>query len=182
MSPDAAVQELLDRARIADATYAYCDYVDHGDVEAVVALFTDDGEIDLGGGAVHRGRAELHDMFADRLSLYTTTSYHCSGIRMASYDGVSAATSVYLFAFHEAGELGRQMHLWGRFQDELVLQAGAWKFRRRHLLVAGLNHATSHGVPRRFDRITHLPSLMCPPDREAAEPLELARLHRGVGR
>jgi ketosteroid isomerase-like protein len=155
MTRDPDVQELLDRARIADTIYAYCEYVDNGDVEATVGLFTVNGVMDLGGGAVHRGHDELRDMFTDRFRLYTTTSFHSSGVRVVRYGTASASTTTYLYGIHEAAKMGRQMHLWGRFEDELVNQSGTWRFRRRHLRVAGLHHQDSGDVPPRFNRITH---------------------------
>lgn len=151
------VQELLDRARITDTIYAYCDFVDDGDVDAVVDLFTTHGVMDLGGGAVHRGHLELRDMFLDRFHLYTTTSFHGSGVRMVSYTPRVATTTSHLYGIHDAHDGNRRMHLWGRFEDELVNQAGVWRFRRRHLRVAGLSHQTPPEVPRRFNRISHAP-------------------------
>lgn len=156
MDRDPALQELLDRSRIADAVYAYCDHADHADVEAILALFTDDAVLDLGGGALHRGRDELRDVFIDRFALYTSTSFHCSGVRLVRYDGTTATTTSYLQAFHESVEQDRQMHLWGRFEDEMVAQGEVWRFRQRRLRVAGLSHATAVEVPARFSRIERM--------------------------
>ena len=157
MLPDADVQELIDRARIADTIYAYCDYVDNGDLDAVVGLFATSGTLDLGGGAVHRGHAELRELFIDRFQLYTTTSFHSGGVRMVRYTPTSVSTSTYLYGIHDAREGNMQMHLWGRWEDELVNQSGTWRFRHRHLRVAGLSHQAPAEVPRRFNRITHAP-------------------------
>lgn len=154
---DADVQELLDRARIADTIYGYCEYVDNGDVEATVGLFAVNGVLDLGGGAIHRGHDELRDLFTDRFRLYTTTSFHSSGVRVVRYDGATASTTTYLYGIHESVKVGRQMHLWGRFEDDLVNQAGTWRFRYRHLRVAGWHHQDSDDVPTRFSRISHAP-------------------------
>jgi ketosteroid isomerase-like protein len=168
MLRDAEIRELLDRSRIADTIYAYCDLVDRGDVEAVVQLFTVDGVMDLGGGAIHRGHAELRDMFTDRFRLYTTTSFHCSNIRLVRYDGMSASTTTYLYGIHDSAELKCQMHLWGRFEDDMINDSDTWLFVRRRLSVAGLNHVASEVIPKRFNRIGHEPQ----PDRPAAGPPE----------
>ena len=153
MLRDSDLRELLDRARIADTIYAYCDHVDRADVDAVVELFAEDGVVDLGGGAFHRGHAELRDMFTDRFALYSTTSFHSSGVRIVHYDGATATTTTSLYAFHEAAELKRQLHLWGRFEDELVNESGTWRCAVRHLRVAGISHTPSHEVPKRFSQI-----------------------------
>lgn len=177
MLRDAELRELLDRSRIADTIYAFCDYVDRGDVDSVVKLFVEDGLMDLGGGAVHRGHTELQDMLTDRFQLYTTTSFHCSNIRVVSYDGVTASTTTYLYGIHDSAELKCQMHLWGRYEDDLVNESDTWLFVARRLRVAGLNHIASEEVPRRFNRIGHEPAS----DRPAPPPIRLAanRLRNG---
>ncbi len=174
MVRDPEIQELLDRARIADTIYAYCDYVDRADIDGVLGLFTEDGLMDLGGGAIHRGRAELRDMFLDRFALYSTTCFQCSAIRLVRYDGATAFTTTYLNAFHESESLGRQMHLWGRYEDEMVNQSGTWRFRKRVLRVAGLSHNSSHEVPQRFSRIGHDP--MPPQQHPDSKPLPVDHL------
>ena len=153
MPPDSAVQELLDRAHIGDTIHAYSDHVDNADIDAVVALFTEDGVLDLGGGAVHRGHPELRDMYADRFTLYTSTSFFSSGIRLVRYDGETATTTCGLQTFHDSADLKRTMFLRGRWEDELVNQAGTWRFRRRHLLVAGMGLWDATEVPPRFSRV-----------------------------
>lgn len=157
MRPDDDVQELLDRSRIADTVYAYCDHVDSADVDAVLGLFTEDAVMDLGGGAVHRGRAELRDMFVDRFRLYSSTSFYCSGIRLVRYDGTTASITSQLQTLHDAVGLNRRMHLWGRFEDDVVKEGGTWKFARRLLRVAGVSHTTCGEVPRRFSRVHRSP-------------------------
>ncbi|MPQ96483.1 hypothetical protein GB931_00815 [Modestobacter sp. I12A-02628] len=155
MSRDDDVQELIDRARISDAVQAYCDHCDSADVEAALALFTDDGAVDLGGGAVHRGQLELRDLFEDRFTLYSAISFHCSDVRLVRYDGRTASTTTHLIGFHEAADVDRVLHIWGTFEDQLVKDGRRWLFRHRHLRVAGINHTTACEVPRRFDQIAH---------------------------
>lgn len=157
MPTDDDVQELLDRARIADTIYAYCDHADRADIDGIVGLFVEDGAVDLGGGAVHRGHAELREMFADRFTLYSITSFHGSGIRLSRYDGRTASVTSYLYAIHDAPEIDSRMHLWGRFEDEMVARDGRWFFESRHLRVATLGHTGSQEVPERFSRIERVP-------------------------
>jgi len=166
MLRDPAVQELLDRSRIGDTIYAWCDYVDRTDIDAVLDLFTEDAQMDLGGGAIHRGHAELREMLLDRFALYSTTSFHCSAVRLVRYDGVTASTTTYLNAFHDARHTDRRMHLWGRYEDDMVNDAGMWKFHRRRLRVAGLSHAPVHEVPPRFNRVGRDPV----PEQRPREP------------
>ncbi len=165
MVRDPAVQELLDRSRIADTIYAWCDYVDRTDVDAVLDLFTPDGQFDLGGGAIHRGHAQLREMLLDRFALYSTTSFHCSAVRLVRYDGATASTTTYLNAFHDARDTDRRMHLWGRYEDDMVNEGDMWKFQRRRLRVAGLSHAPAHEVPPRFSRVA---AIRCPSRRRAS--------------
>lgn len=149
---DSDVQELLDRARIADTIYAFCDYCIQGDIDSVVDLFTDSGLMDLGGGAIHSGHDELRDMFADRFTLYKASTFHCSGVRLVRYDGQTATTSTYLYGIHDAADLDRQMHVWGRYMDEMVNESGVWRFQRRDLCVSGMSLTDIYEVPERFGR------------------------------
>ena len=155
MLRDSELQELLDRARIADTIYAFCDYCNNGDVAGVVGLFTEDGIFDVGGGAIHVGRDELTDFFADRFILYAATTFHCSGPRLVRYDGQTASTTTYLYGVHDSAARDHQLHVWGHYEDELVNDAGVWLLQRRDLCVSGLNLTELQEVPRRFERSEH---------------------------
>lgn len=178
MPRDPAIQELLDRSHIGDTIYAWCDYVDRTDIDAAVDLFTEDGEMDLGGGAIHRGRAKLREMLLDRFALYSTTSFHCSAVRLVRYDGATASTTTYL----NARDSDRRMHLWGRYEDDMVNDAGVGRFRQRRLRVAGLSHAPAHEVPQRLSRVGHdpVPQQMSQQQTRDQEPLLVDHGHAAV--
>lgn len=157
MIPDRDVQELLDRSRIADTIYAYCEHVDRADLDAVIDLFVEDGTIDLGAGAIHRGHDEIRDMLVDRFTLYTATSFFCTGVRLVRYDGETASTTTHLQTYHNATRPPRQMQLRGFFEDDLVKVAAGWKFRARHLRVSGMSQGEATEVPPRFSRVGRSP-------------------------
>lgn len=150
-TPD--LRRLIDVAGINDTIQAYSEHLDRGDVDGVVGLFCSGALMDMGGGAVYHGHAEIRDLFTDRLELYKVSNLHSSAARLTSYDGASASVTSSLYAFFDAAHQDLQMQVWGRYDDEMVLDAGTWRFRERHLLVAGIAHSTTDAVPDRFNRL-----------------------------
>ena len=148
--------ELSDRLAITDTLNAYCDRVDRSDLEGLLALFTDDVVLALGPAAVVRGLDELRALVVERVGRWTTTSHHCSTTTVHEYDGRRATTTTYLYAFHDRPADDVSMHMWGRYEDELVAGEHHWRIRRRSLRVAGIQHTASQSVPERFSRFGRL--------------------------
>lgn len=149
--------ELVDRTLIADTLHAYCDRVDRSDLDALLDLFTDDAELDMGRGATATGRSELRPFVIERIRRWTTTQHHCSTITVASYDGTTASTVSYLYVFHDAPGRDESLHLWGRYEDDLVKEGRTWRIRRRRLRVAGARRTASTPMPDRFEPFPRLP-------------------------
>ncbi|MPQ96489.1 hypothetical protein GB931_00845 [Modestobacter sp. I12A-02628] len=149
--------ELADRLLIAETLHAYCDLVDRAEVEQLLALFTADAVLDMGHGATATGQPALRAMVRDRVGRWTTTNHHCSTTRVLHYDGATAGTTSQLYAFHDAPGRGERMHLWGRYDDELVRADGGWLIRRRALRVTGVNRTASEELPGRFQRLERAP-------------------------
>lgn len=155
--------EMTDRTMIAEALSAYCDFVDRSDVDALVGLYTADVTIDMGHGALFRGRERLRALLLDRIGLWETTNHHWSNLRVLHYDGVSASVVSHLHVYHDDPSRGVSMQLWGRYEDELVKQRGGWLFHVRRLRVAGVEEAPSTPVPDRFERFARMPLPARPP-------------------
>lgn len=149
--------ELQDRALIGDVLAAYCDLVDRCDVDGLTRLFTDDAVLDLGRGVTVEGSVQLRALLLDRIGRWTTTSHHGSTVCVQAYDGATAATTSYVYAFHDHPADDRTMHLWGRYEDELVRGADRWRISYRRLRVAGVREQASSRVPERFERFARLP-------------------------
>lgn len=132
-------QDGLDRLRahaeITDLLYDYCELVDANRQVDVVALFTADAVYDHGHGRVHGGTEELRALFA-ALDSNESTSHHLSNIRITVTGPDSATCRSYVYAFHRRIENGHEVHLWGRYTDEVERSTGRWLFRRRSLTAA----------------------------------------------
>ncbi len=148
--------ELVDRTLITDTLHAYCDRVDRSDLDALLDLFTDDAELDMGHGATATG-PELRPFVIERIRRWTTTQHHCSTITVARYDGATASTVSYLYVFHDDPGRDETLHLWGRYLDELVKEQGSWRIRRRRLRVAGARRTASSPLPDRFEPFPRQP-------------------------
>lgn len=144
--------EIVDRILITDLLHAYADCVDRSDIAGLAALFAQNAVMDMGNGDVFTGRDRLHALFLDRIGLWTTTNHHVSTITIRSYDGAAARTTAYLYAFHDSPERDTSMHLWGRYEDDLVKHGEQWLIGTRRLRVAGVRETGSAEVPERFER------------------------------
>ena len=114
--------------------FRYGEYVDRLHVDAVLELFTDDATFDFGFGRVFAGREQLRELF-ERLSLNEATSHHISNA-IIDVDGDEARASSVVYAYHRRAATGEEVHLWGRYDDELVIDRERWRFRRRVLRAA----------------------------------------------
>lgn len=127
-----------DRAAIGDLLLDYCEAVDAADADAVASLFTEDAVMDYGFGRLFQGRAAVRSLIADRVGTYRATSHHLSNVRIGP--GAAAGTArarSYVHAWHERAD-GSQPEIFGRYLDELVLEAdGRWRIARRTLRAAG---------------------------------------------
>jgi len=130
--------ELAAREGVRDtiARYAHC--ADSGRFEEMVALFAEDGVMDVEGRAPLRGRAAILAFLTEtRQSLRDTTTrpfirHHVNSVQVEveGEDGARAAS--YFFAITERGP-----DHWGRYRDRLVRRDGRWLFAERKVRVDG---------------------------------------------
>lgn len=105
----------------------YCKYLDAGEWEALVELFTPDGEFHGIGSAA--GRAELMEFYARMRRESIEAWWHFSSNETVEVEGDVATGETYLdqpcvlngVAYASAG----------RYQDEFVRQDGRWLFAKR---------------------------------------------------
>lgn len=152
MSMETQVRTLLDRTAIIEQIHAYCDHVDRVNLDALVDLFTEDAVFDYGNGSTFQGRDALKALFADRLGIYRATNHHCSTERVLNYDGTTAETVAYVYAFHETEATDKHVHVWGRYEDSWQNQDGTWRIRERRVRVAGVETTDAAALPDRFER------------------------------
>jgi hypothetical protein len=132
------IWELAARERIREtlARYAHC--ADRGRFEELVALFTEDGALDIEGRDPIVGRVAILD-FVGRTkrslavgSVQPFIRHHVSSVRIDVESPSQARAASYFLAITDRGP-----DHWGRYRDELAQVGGLWLFRRRMVRVDG---------------------------------------------
>jgi uncharacterized protein (TIGR02246 family) len=136
---DSEVQRLLDRVRIRELTAHYNRCFDDGDAEGFAATFTEDGVMEVAGGFVQSGRAQLAEMC--RRTPYGIR--HVTVDATVDVDGDRATQCVTVLIVSrpkpDAGPDERRSHLdrTGTYVDELVRTPEGWRFTRRTATLDG---------------------------------------------
>jgi uncharacterized protein (TIGR02246 family) len=122
---------LADRVAIADLFTRYCCALDNGEVETVLACFSEDAVlkspvIDIKGHAAIR---EFAGRFAATRAAGRQFRHMVTNIAV-EVDGARARATAYLLVLISEGGSHRTLPP-GRYECELVKEAGAWRFSRR---------------------------------------------------
>ncbi|MGW2523548.1 nuclear transport factor 2 family protein [Streptomyces sp. NPDC001617] len=116
-------------AGVQNAIAAYTHALDAGRTEAIPDLFTEDGVAEIVGQGTFEGREAIRKAYgafvpqAPQLHLVGNTI-----LTSPPGEEVTASSNLVFFA---RGEEGWAAQLVGSYEDTLVLQDGAWKFRKR---------------------------------------------------
>jgi ketosteroid isomerase-like protein len=140
-SDDDRLRRLEDRAAISDLAHAYAQAVDRKDIDAVVALFAETGELVVWtepGAASPRtitGRTAIRESLSD-LSRYRAT-FHEIASHTVDLRGDSATAQTGCVAHHITGPEGEERdRVWYlRYADTLIRESGGWRFAVRELRV-----------------------------------------------
>jgi hypothetical protein len=129
--------ELLEiRGALEDLNAAFTHHLDHGEIEALVDLFTPDA-LYTHGARRSTGRAEIEALFRRRAAGGPRTSRHISsGLRFAIEDARRASGHSVCLSFAENGvpPLPAIPFLVADFDDVYVrCDDGHWRFRERHI-------------------------------------------------
>ncbi|MDV3208695.1 MAG: nuclear transport factor 2 family protein [Rhodococcus ruber] len=115
--------EDLEAIRSLDARY--CRHLDDGDWDALMDLFTDDGEFD--GLSRPRGKAEVREFFAGLAAGGLTTFWHF--ITNMEIDLDRDRATVRSFLWQPCVTDGAPAIAAGRYTDEVVKVDGRWRYR-----------------------------------------------------
>ncbi len=123
--------DLEDRAAIHDLFTRYCCALDNGEVETVVACFTEDAVlkspvIDLAG---HDAIRAFAGRFAAQRAAGTQFRHMVSNIAVTT-DGDRATATAYLLVLISQDRDHRTLPP-GRYECDLIRQHGVWRFSRR---------------------------------------------------
>lgn len=122
------LRQLADKEEIRDLARRYADCVWRCDAAGAVALFSEDGEMDVGLGAPLKGRAALLEGYRGMLRSDLQPFVHNHVVELS---GDTASGRCYLDL--RATVDGRSMLGSGRYDDVYVRTSGGWKFRSRKL-------------------------------------------------
>jgi len=74
-SNDIPASSLVDREKIRELKFTYCDALDHADIDALVSLFTPDAIYNLGKFGTYRGHEQIRELLAGLLATFSLTSH-----------------------------------------------------------------------------------------------------------
>lgn len=124
------------RLALEDLNSAFTHHLDHGEVDALVDLFTDDA-LYTHGTRRSQGKAEIEALFRKRAAGGPRTSRHIySGLRFAIDDADHASGHSVCLSFAQDGAppLPATPFLVADFDDVYVRGGdGRWRFRERHI-------------------------------------------------
>lgn len=130
-SVEARLKQLEDKEQIAQLLTDYGRHLDSRDLAAYAALFATDGEW-IGGFGKVAGRANIQAFMEKSLGTGPNRggSYHIMSNFVITVKG-DTATAWSRWTFVTPGERGATIAQAGRYDDTLVRENGAWKFKRR---------------------------------------------------
>jgi hypothetical protein len=125
------------RLALEELNTAFCYHLDHDEVDALLALFTDDVYY-THGSRVSRGRTELEKVFRSRSATETRTARHLySGLKLTIDSSTRASGTSVCMTFGAYGEppLSPAIPtLVADFVDEYVRgDDGRWRIKERHI-------------------------------------------------
>ena len=130
--------EAIAREQIRDVISRYNHAGDRGDLEALVACFTEDGVLDLadpgalvGRDAIRRHLGGVVEALAGRTAR-ALLRHHVSSVLIALEGPDAAHASSYFTVFTEIG-----LDHWGRYGDVFTQAGGQWRIARRKVRVDG---------------------------------------------
>lgn len=144
----ARIQRLEDEAAIARIFTTYGLAVDTEDVDAMLALYTDDITIDMDGERVLRGHDEARWVIEGEVHQgYVPFCAHTLGPFAIEVDGDAAVATGYSKVFVRDGDAFRVERVsFNRY--ELIRAEGGWKVSKRWTALLGTGDA-AHGLFRR---------------------------------
>jgi 3-phenylpropionate/cinnamic acid dioxygenase small subunit len=122
---------LVEKDEIRELLTRYCHHYDDGDFTQWLALWTEDGLLDVD-GQLYRGRAGL-EAFTRRALLVDGKPQmkHIVTNELISVDGERAEARCYLLVVRKAADGALFESTAGTYSDEIVKRSGRWHFAKR---------------------------------------------------
>jgi len=148
------VWELTAREEIRELVARYAHFADSGRFDEMVALFAEDGVLEIVDREELHGRQAIRDFLVATAARFRESSaprsirHHVTSLRIeVSAPGEATSASYFLVV----GEHGPDH--WGRYRDRYTHRdGGRWLFARRQVRVDG--RAPSSAIAQRDDRLS----------------------------
>lgn len=121
-----------DRIAMQDLMTAYCYAVDDiGNIEALLALFTEDAVLDFRkiGLPLMNGHGDIRAFFEGVFADMTHHAHYITNFRPEAYDGDTAAMSAYVIGMGHARD-GNEVTVQVQYRFDAVRTAEGWKANR----------------------------------------------------
>jgi len=131
-SPEALMQEVIDREAIRNLPLQYCHCVWQKDVEGYGNLFTEDGSFGTNDPTLPRaqGRANLKSMIGGQLDVSKPRPFiHNHVIELLGPDKAKGTCYVEVRLLRD----GKKWLMTGWYNDEYAKVNGEWKFKSRQI-------------------------------------------------
>lgn len=132
---DERLRRLIDESEIRDLIAAYSDAVTHLDAARAAAVYAEDGCVVIMGRET-RGRAAIEQGMRDSFAAFELLQLIAHGPRISICGDEAEArwSTIELTIRRGSRQLGV---VFGRYDDALVREDSAWRFRRREFTMAG---------------------------------------------
>jgi hypothetical protein len=130
--------EVAGRAAIAELNGGYARDIDGGDLEGVADRFARDGVLVVHGGRAYRKRTGILEFLTvsrrarERSGQGLAVRHHVSSLTVGFTGPDSAQSTSYFLAMGASGP-----DHWGRYDDVLLVEDGAWRFASRAVTIEG---------------------------------------------
>jgi 3-phenylpropionate/cinnamic acid dioxygenase small subunit len=143
-----ALRRLVDKDEIVDLVHRYSYDVDHRRYDDVVALFTEDCEVDYGPGIAPliRGRRALREALGHPAGALAATSHHNANVLVTFTDDDHASVRTSVYAWHQRRN-GTTPQLWGYYHDTVERGGDGWHIATRQLRVLGVEDWDADWLP-----------------------------------
>jgi uncharacterized protein (TIGR02246 family) len=132
---EARLRRIEDLLEIQQLFINYGAYLDAGRLDDYAALFTADGEIQLGQLARAKGREQIRETMAAVLAPTLGTTFHLISSPNVELHG-DEATSEVMWTMIRRGVDGRpELAMLGRHRDKLVREDGHWRIKLRRRFI-----------------------------------------------
>lgn len=143
MTPDSSsyLSALIDKEKIREVKFEYCDALDRQDAAGIVKLFASNASYDVGRFGSYHGRDAISELLVTLLREFTLTS-HTPTIGKIQVDGDTASATwkaVVAMApkLSDAAGTSKQILAFIDYHDRFVRQGDAWFFSAVSLDIRG---------------------------------------------